>query len=95
MQSDKPVVIQFDASWCPYCRKLQPDLQALADERPNVKVVRINIDDNDAFGRAMEVRSLPTLFIYINGKEEGRFDGAPDRAALFDWVDTVIKDTTP
>jgi thioredoxin len=86
-----PVLIQFDASWCPYCRALQPSLQALAQEKTGMMAVfRVDTDEEPGLTMEYEVKSLPTLVIFKGGKVIGRHDGAPKNDGLRDWVEETI-----
>ena len=91
-QADKPVLVQFEASWCPYCRKIQPYLKDMSiDKQASLKIVRVDVDMDNALAAEMAVRSLPTLILYSNGEVIGRFDGAPSKDDLYSWVDDHIK----
>ena len=90
-QSSRPVLIQFDASWCPYCKALQPALESLAGKKNGViSVFRIDIDAEPDIAELHGVKGLPTMIIFQRGQVLGRFDGAADEAELFDWVEEVI-----
>ena len=90
-RSDKPVLVQYDASWCPYCKALQPHLQDLAEKKSDeIQVIRIDVDDEPEIASEYEIRGLPTLIIYKNGEVMGRYDGVADATELTDWVDDVI-----
>lgn len=91
-QADKPVLVQFEASWCPYCRKMQPHLKDMSvDKQASLKIVRVDVDLNNALAAEMAVRSLPTLILYADGEVIGRLDGSPNKDDLYEWVDAHIK----
>ncbi len=90
-RSDKPVLVQYDATWCPYCKAIQPHLQALArDKQDEIAVIRIDVDEEPEIASEYEIRGLPTLIIYRNGEVMGRYDGVADASELTDWVNDVI-----
>ncbi|MGI6239070.1 MAG: thioredoxin [Christensenellales bacterium] len=76
MESDKPVLIDFWASWCGPCRMVSPILDALAAERPDVKIAKVNVDEQQELAGAFEVMSIPTLVVVKNGKVVNRASGA-------------------
>lgn len=91
-QADKPVLVQFEASWCPYCRKMQPHLNDMAvDKQSFLKIVRVDVDMDHALASEMAIRSLPTLILYSDGEVIGRLDGSPNKDDLYEWVDAHIK----
>ena len=66
--SDKTVLVDFWASWCGPCRMLSPVVDEVAQERPDVKVCKVNIDDEQALAVEYGVMSIPTLMVFQNGK---------------------------
>jgi thioredoxin 1 len=83
-QNDK-VLVHFTAEWCNPCKRMQPNIDTFLQEQPDVKYVRIDVDENAGISREMEVQSVPTLIAYNNG-ESTRNVGAlplPDIRKLF------------
>ena len=66
--SDKTVLVDFWASWCGPCRMLSPVVDEVAQERPDVKVCKVNIDEEQALAVEYGVMSIPTLMVFQNGK---------------------------
>lgn len=66
--SDKAVLVDFWASWCGPCRMLSPVVDEVAQERPDVKVCKVNIDEEQALAVEYGVMSIPTLMVFQNGK---------------------------
>ena len=86
LQSDKPVLVDFNAAWCGPCRMLKPMLDELAAERDDVKIVSVNIDDEEDLAEEYDVSSIPCLVLMKNGKEADRSVGLLPRDALLDFI---------
>ena len=86
LQSDKPVLVDFNAAWCGPCRMLKPMLDELAAERDDVKVVSVNIDDEEDLAEEYDVTSIPCLVLMKNGEEADRSVGLLPRDALLDFI---------
>ena len=68
MESSKPVLIDFWATWCAPCRMISPHVEAGAAERPDVKVCKINVDEQPALANMFQVMSIPTLVVIKDKK---------------------------
>ena len=68
VKADKPVLVDFWASWCGPCRMLSPTIDEIAEEHPEIKVSKINIDDEAELAIRHGVMSVPTLMIFKNGE---------------------------
>ena len=68
MKSDKPVLLDFWASWCGPCRMVSPTVDEIAEEMSNIKVGKINVDEQQELAAAFNVMSIPTLIVMQNGK---------------------------
>ena len=81
--SDIPVVVDFYADWCGPCKMMAPILDDLAQERQGeLLVVKLNTDENQATAQRLNIRGIPTLAVYRNGREVVRQTGAVPRAEL-------------
>lgn len=67
LQSDKTVLIDFWAPWCMPCRMLAPVLEEIAAERDNVKICKVNTDEQMALAMKFQITSIPAVFIFKNG----------------------------
>lgn len=72
INSKIPVLIDFNADWCGPCRMLRPILDEIALENDKIKIVSINIDDNDELADEYQVSSIPCLVLVKEGKEVNR-----------------------
>jgi thioredoxin 1 len=91
LRSDRPVLVDFWAEWCPPCVAMSPTIDALADElQHSVKIVKLDVDSNPATTVAYNVRSMPTLIVFRNGQPVDLKVGAgQSRAQLIKWLETV------
>lgn len=76
------VLVKFTGTWCPPCRALQPTLDAIARDRADLLVLSVDVDDNQALAQAYEVRSVPTLVAFRDGRQVGRLVGNQPRARV-------------
>ncbi|MBP5249535.1 MAG: thioredoxin [Lachnospiraceae bacterium] len=82
LNSDKPVLVDFNAEWCGPCRMLKPAIDQLSEEREDVKFVSVNIDDEDQLAEKYNVASIPCLVLFKDGKEEARSVGLKPKAEI-------------
>ena len=88
LDSPIPVVVQFDANWCPYCRKVQPLMADLAaDKAGKIAVYRIDIDRDFGIAQLFGIKSLPTIVLIKKGMEVGRIESVPSKAKLYLFAD--------
>ena len=82
MQSDKPVLIDFWASWCGPCRMIAPIIEQIADERSDIKVGKVNVDDEVGLASQFGIMSIPTLVVMKNGEITNRAVGVRPKAQI-------------
>ena len=72
LKSSLPVLVDFNANWCGPCRMLRPILEEVSKERENIKIVSVNVDDEEELAREYGVMSIPCLVLIKNGQEVTR-----------------------
>jgi thioredoxin 1 len=82
VQSDKPVLVDFWAPWCAPCRTVGAVLDQLSGEREDLKIVKINIDENQDQALKNGVLVLPTVMLYMDGKAVGKLQGGVPPTAI-------------
>lgn len=82
MRSDKPVLLDFYADWCGPCRMVAPVIDQIAQERSDVKVGKINVDEQGELAARFGVMSIPTLVVIKEGKVAAQSMGAKPKAQI-------------
>ncbi len=87
IKSEKPVIIDFYATWCGPCKILSPMVEEVARENENVKFVKIDIDNIKDITLEYQVKSIPTLLLIQNGEEKDRIVGIVDKNQILDFIE--------
>lgn len=85
-QSDKTVLIDFYADWCGPCKKLSPIVSEIADERDDIKVVKVNVDQEQDVAIDFQVMSIPTLVVLKEGKVTNRAVGLIEKEEILELL---------
>jgi len=92
LEINKPVLVEFGASWCGPCRLLEPVLEEVADDyAQQVKVFKADFDDSHQTATKYDVRSLPTVIFFKGGQEVDRLVGAVPKEAVSDRVEALLE----
>ena len=86
LKAEKTVLVDFWASWCMPCKMLSPVVDEIADEEDNVKVCKINIDDEPELAQKFRVMSIPTLAVFRDGQLVDTSVGVKPKGAIVDMI---------
>lgn len=86
LNSDKTVLLDFWASWCAPCRRVVSIVEEIADERRDIKVGKINVDEEPELANKFSIMSIPTLVVMKNGKIVQQVSGARPKNAILEML---------
>ncbi len=84
LEADKPVLVDFWAEWCGPCRMVGPIVDEIASEHDEIKVLKLNVDENPVTARQYGIMSIPTMLVFKGGEPVQRIVGAKGKAQLLD-----------
>lgn len=87
LQSDRPVLVDFWASWCGPCRMVLPLVEEIAEEREDIKVCKINVDEQPDLTGRYNVMTIPTLMVFKGGKITAQVSGALPKEKILDLLE--------
>ncbi|MGN0902216.1 MAG: thioredoxin [Succinivibrio sp.] len=90
LNSDKLVLVDFWATWCGPCKMIGPYLEELAEELPDVKIVKVDIDKNSAYATKYGVMSIPNLLLFKKGEIVNRQIGALPKSELKAFIESAL-----
>lgn len=91
IKGDKPVLVDFFATWCGPCQMMLPIINEIASEQDDFIVATLDIDENTAIAARYGVMSVPTFIVFKDGEEKSRMLGAMPKAMVVEKVKTITK----
>jgi thioredoxin 1 len=90
IESDQPVLVDFWAPWCGPCRIVGPVLEEIAGERSDLKIVKLNVDENQQTAAKFEVLSIPTMILFKAGAPAKKIIGAYPKKKLVAELEPIL-----
>jgi thioredoxin 1 len=90
LENEKAVLVDFWAPWCGPCRVIAPSLEEIAAERDDLRIVKLNVDDNQVTAARYDVMSIPTLILFKNGEPAHKIIGALPKSRLVQEIEPAL-----
>lgn len=92
INSDKPVLVDFYADWCGPCRMMSSVIDEISDERSDIKVCKINVDEQRGLAERFSVQSIPTIMVFKNGSVTAVRQAQDPRRAVLEMLDWTLRE---
>lgn len=86
IQSDKPVILDFFAVWCGPCKMIAPILEEIAEENENIKICKVDVDQDPELANRFQIFSIPTLIVFQNGNILEKAVGARSKRQILEML---------
>ena len=91
VQDDKPLVVDFFATWCGPCKKLSPTLDEVSEEfGDRVNIVKVDVDESEDLAMTYGIRSVPTVLFFKNGQQVDKFVGALPKSEIVSKIENQL-----